>query len=79
MHTTICVSRAYTEKERRRTKASEMNPHTLAAHPFPRLWNIAVMKSGVAAPSPDRITILAASADATYPGNASIRYAFAEK
>ena len=50
-----------------------------AAQPLPRLWYMAVMNSGVAAPSPERMTILAASADATYPGKASIRYALAEK
>lgn len=57
----------------------EINAQTLAAQPLPRLWYIAVMNSGIAAPAPERITVLAASADATYPGNASIRKALAEK
>ena len=57
----------------------EIKPQTDAAQPLPKLWYIAVMNSGIAAPEPDRITVFAASADATYPGNASMRYALAEK
>ena len=43
----------------------EMKPQTDAAQPLPRLWYMAVMNSGIAAPEPDRITVFAASADAT--------------
>ena len=50
-----------------------------AAQPLPRLWYMAVMNNGIAAPEPERMTVFAASADATYPGKASMRYAFAEK
>ena len=48
-----------------RTMAMEMNAHVLAAQPLPRLWYIAVMNRGIAAPEPDRTTVFAASADAT--------------
>lgn len=58
---------------------SEMKAHVLAAQPFPRLWYIAVMNSGIAAPEPERTTVFAASAEATKPGNASMMYALAEK
>ena len=36
-----------------------------AAQPLPRLRYIAVMNSGIAAPDPDRMTVFAASAEAT--------------
>ena len=42
-----------------------MKAHVDAAQPLPRLWYIAVMNSGIAAPDPDRMTVFAASADAT--------------
>lgn len=48
-----------------RTIAKETKPQTLAAQPLPRLWYIAVMNRGIAAPDPDRMTVLAARADAT--------------
>lgn len=47
------------------TIAREMNAHVLAAQPLPKLWYIAVMNNGIAAPEPDRMTVFAASADAT--------------
>lgn len=50
----------------------EMKAQTLAAQPLPRLWYIAVMNKGIAAPEPERITVFAASAEATYPGKASM-------
>lgn len=40
--------------------------HVDAAHLFVRLWNMAAMKSGIAAPEPLRTTVLAAKALATY-------------
>ena len=42
-----------------------MKPQTEAAQPLPNLWYIAVMNNGIAAPEPDRMTVFAASADAT--------------
>ena len=43
----------------------EIKAHTDAAQPLPRLWYMAVMNSGIAAPEPDRMTVFAASAEAT--------------
>lgn len=54
------------------TMPREMKAHTLAAQPLPRLWYMAVMKRGIAAPDPERMTVLAARAEATYPGKASM-------
>ena len=48
-----------------RTMARETKAQVLAAQPFPRLWYIAVMKRGIAAPEPERTTVFAASAEAT--------------
>ena len=61
------------------TIAREMKAHVDAAQPLPRLWYMAVMNNGIAAPDPERMTVFAARAEATYPGNASMRYALAEK
>lgn len=61
----IVNTRGFVQRKRKLTIPREMKAHVLAAHPLPRLWYIAVMNSGIAAPEPERMTVFAASADAT--------------
>ena len=65
--TASAISLRYNNEEKgwRRTMPREMKPQTDAAQPLPRLWYMAVMKSGIAAPDPERMTVFAASAEAT--------------
>lgn len=53
------------------TIARARKASNVAAHSFPRLWNIATINSGMAAPAPLRTTVLAESADATQVWNLS--------
>lgn len=62
-----------------RARPMSASTHESEGDKAPDVWNIAEMKSGVAAPSPERMTIFAASADTTYPGKVLMMYAFAEK
>ena len=55
----------FLQRREGRTMPREMKPQTDAAQPLPRLWYMAVMNNGIAAPEPERMTVFAASAEAT--------------